>query len=92
VSTVPGPVPEKFPAFRLFPEERRFVRQNWEQLITAYSGCYVAVLGTSILDSDRDFSALAGRVYERFGYRRIFMPFIGRTQRVYRIPSPRIVK
>ncbi len=92
MSTRPGPTPEERPSFRLFQPEREFLAQNWEQLRTTYGGRYVAVLGTSILDSDRDFSALATRVYDRFGYRRIFMPFIGQPERVYRIPSPRLVK
>ena len=92
MSTRPGATTEELPGFRLFAEERKFLVQNWEQLKTTYGGRYVAVLGTSILDSDTDFSALAGRVYERFGYRRIFMPFIGQSRRVYRMPSPRIVK
>ena len=92
MSIKPDPTPEQLPTFRLFTEERNFVRQKWEQLITDYGGRYVAILGTSILDSDRDFSALAGRVYERFGYKRIFMPFIGQSRKVYRIPAPRIVK
>lgn len=76
--------------FRLFPAEREFVARNWEKLKTTYAGRYIAVLGASILDSDTDFSALASRVYERFGYRRIFMPFISEHKRVYRIPSSRI--
>ena len=79
-------------AYRMFPDERRFLEQNWATLRNLYRGRFVAVLGTSILDSDVDFSALAERVYRRFGYRRIFMPFIGGPRRVYRIPSPRIVR
>lgn len=79
-------------AFRLFSEEREFVARNWEPLAAKYEGRYIAVLGTSILDSDTEFSALASRVYARFGYKRIFMPFISTSERVYRMPSPRIVR
>ncbi len=77
--------------FRLFLEERRFIAANEAHIWNAYSGRYIAILGTSILDSDTDFSALAERVYKRFGYRRIFMPFVG-THKVYRIPSPRLAR
>ena len=78
--------------FRLFLEERKFVARNWELLTATYQGRYIAVLGTSILDSDREFSALASRVYARFGYQPIFMPFVSTRKGVYRIPSPRIVR
>ncbi len=78
--------------FRLFPEERKFVARNWERLKTRYAGRYIAVLANSLLDSDTDFPALASRVYGRFGYKRIFMPFIAKRKKVYRIPSPRIVR
>jgi len=78
--------------FRLFTQEREFLEQNWKQLNAKYAGQYIAVLGTSVLDSDVDFSSLASRVYRRFGYRRIFMPFVSRDKKVYRIPSPRVVR
>ena len=78
--------------FRSFPQEREFVEQNWQKLNVKYGGQYVAVLGTLVLDSDVDFSSLASRVYRRFGYRRIFMPFVSRDKKVYRIPSPRVVR
>ena len=76
----------------MFPQEREFVEQNWQKLNVKYGGQYVAVLGTLVLDSDVDFSSLASRVYRRFGYRRIFMPFVSRDKKVYRIPSPRVVR
>ncbi len=82
---------ESSQGFRFFLEERRFIAANKAHIWNVYSGRYIAILGTSVLDSDTDFSALAERVYERFGYRRIFMPFVG-THKVYRIPSPRLAR
>lgn len=76
----------------LFPEERKFVSQNWEQLQAAYAGRYIAVRGTSVFDSDADFSVLADRVFRRFGYQPTYMPFIGKSEKVYRIPSPRLAR
>ena len=76
----------------LFAEERRFVDEQWMQLVSLHKGRYIAVLGRSVVDSDRDFSALAERVYSRFGYRRIFMPFIAEPGKLHRIPSPRLVR
>ena len=84
-------VEESSQGFRFFLEERRFIAANKAHIWNAYSGRYIAILGTSILDSDTDFSALAERVYKGFGYRRIFMPFVG-THRAYRIPSPRLAR
>ncbi|HMD97159.1 MAG TPA: hypothetical protein VKM93_07510 [Terriglobia bacterium] len=77
--------------FRLFLEERRYVAANRQHIRDTYSGRYIAIIGTSILDSDEDFSALAERVYRRFGYKRIFMPLAGKRE-VYRIPSPHLAK
>ncbi len=67
---------------RLFEVERGFVSQNWERLKAEYGGRYIAVLETSVLDSDAHFSPLAERVYRRFGYKRILMPFIGESRRI----------
>ncbi len=83
----PSPVSS---ASSLFPEERKFIEENREALQAAYTDRYIAVLGASVLDSDPDFSALAERVFRQVGYRPIFMPFIGKSERVYRVRSPRI--
>lgn len=77
-------------AASLFPEERKFVAGNLDALRAAYGDRYIAVLGASVLDSDPDFSALAERVFRQVGYRPIYMPFMGKSEKVYRIPSPRI--
>jgi len=84
-------VDESSQGFRFFLEERRFIAANKAHISNAYSGRYIAILGTSILDSDTDFSALAERVYKGFGYRGIFMPFVG-THKAHRIPSPRLAR
>ncbi len=93
---IPSAGPRQAPAIvshsKLFAEERKFVEQNWESLVASFRGRYVAVLGKSVLDSDKEFSALAGRVYRKFGYQRVFMPFIAERPRIYRIPSPRLVR
>ncbi len=84
-------IPESPEGFRLFIEEREYIGENWDRIRDAYQGRYIAVMGNSVVDSDLDFSALAGRVYERFGYKRIYMPWIGES-RVYHIPSPRLMR
>jgi hypothetical protein len=91
-SVSPGDGIGRSKRFHLFSEERAFVEERYDELKALYGGRYVAVLGRSILDSDPVFSSLAGRVFKRFGYRRVYMPLIGAPKRVYRIPSPRMAK
>lgn len=74
--------------FRFFAEERGYLASHRREILSTYAGRYIAILRNSILDSDPDFSALAERVYQRFGYTRIFMPFVG-ERKVYHIASPR---
>lgn len=96
--TAPTPTPREesslpsVPRSALFETEKRFLAQNWGPLKTMYHRRYVAILGESVLDSDSDFSALADRVFRKFGYQRIFMPFIEEPERVYEIRSPRTVR
>lgn len=74
--------------FHCFLEERKFMAANGEEIRKSYSGRYIAILRNALLDSDADFSRLAERVYQRFGYTRIYMPFVGK-RRIIRLPSPR---
>ncbi len=77
---------------RPFDEEKEYVQQNGSRLEAEYGGHYIAVIAGSVVDSDKDFSALAERVFSKFGYKPIFMPLIERNRRVYRIPGPRMTK
>lgn len=52
-----------------------------------YPGEYVAIVRRSVVDHDRDFEALARRVFTRFGTRSICMPRVGRSE--VRVRSPR---
>lgn len=72
-----------------FQREKSYVRRNRERLIEEFEGRFIAVMGDSLVDNDEDFSALAERVFSKFGYKPIFMPLIRRDGRVYRIPGPR---
>lgn len=65
-------------------------QSNRSKLLQRYQGEYVAIVNGAVVDHDRDFSALAKRVFDRFGYRSIYMPRVQREEAVVRIRSPRI--
>ncbi len=63
---------------------------NKPRLLRRYRGEHVAVVDGKVVDHDRAFSALAGRVFERFGRRSVFMPRCAPEERTARIPGPRV--
>lgn len=75
-----------------FQEARRYFRENRTQILEKYRGNFIAILDNEIVDHDRNFSELAKRVYEKFGYQAIYMPFVQSEPAVLRIPSPRVRK
>jgi hypothetical protein len=69
--------------------EKKFYEDQKEKYLAEYEGKYIALENGILLDSDLDFSALAKRVYEQHGYRPIFMPFVTKEDRQYKIRSPK---
>jgi plasmid stability protein len=65
-------------------------QRNRSKLLRRYRGEYVAIVDAAVVDHDRDFSALAARVFDRFGNRSIYMPRVQRDETVVRIRSPRL--
>lgn len=66
-------------------------------LTRRYPGEYVAIVGTRVVDHDRQFDPLARRMFARLGVRPIFMPRIpARGERdaelTVNVPSPRLVR
>jgi hypothetical protein len=64
-------------------------RKHRAALLRRYRGEYVAIIDGKVVDHGRDFSALAGRVFKRFGNRSIYMPRVEATQPTAKIRSPR---
>jgi plasmid stability protein len=64
--------------------------QNRSKLLRRYRGEYIAIVDGAVVDHDLDFSALADRVFGRFGYRSIYMPRVQREEVVVRVRSPRL--
>lgn len=73
-------------------EARRYFQENKAQILEQYSGNFIAIVDNSVVDHDKEFSELAKRVYEKFGYQTTYMPFVEREPGVLRIPSPRVGK
>ncbi len=59
------------------------------KLLGRYRGEYVAIIDEAVADHDRDYSALAGRVFTRFGNRGVYMPRVQDSEPVVHVRSPR---
>lgn len=73
-------------------DSRRWYQRHRERLRARYRGHYVAVVGHAVVDHDRSFEALAGRVFARFGARPVWMPRVDGIEARARVRSPRRVK
>jgi hypothetical protein len=71
-------------------DDIRWFEGNRARLLSRYRGEYVAIVKQRVVDHDRDFEGLAGRVFARWGVRSIFMPRVLEGERVVRIRSPRV--
>lgn len=75
----------------VFEEARRYFEERKQSLLEQFGGRYIAIIDRKVVDSDADFGELATRVYHRFGYRAIYMPYVSETPTVVHIPSPRLL-
>ncbi len=69
---------------------QKYYKENIESLLRKYEGKYIAILNNKVIDSGKDFSKLAQRVYRKYGYQTIYMPFVEAKKKIVKIPSPRI--
>ncbi|MBI2919236.1 MAG: hypothetical protein HYY01_14780 [Chloroflexi bacterium] len=72
-----------------FEQSRHFYHKHFETLYQTYAGKYIALIEGEVVDSDSDFSSLAMRVYEKYGYKDIYMPKVER-ERTVRVSGPRL--
>ncbi|MDR7520631.1 MAG: hypothetical protein QN131_04955 [Armatimonadota bacterium] len=73
-------------------ESMRWFEANRHRLLRRYRSRYVAIDRGRVIDHDRDFDALARRVFARLGPRPVFMPKVTADERVVSVPSPRLVQ
>jgi hypothetical protein len=64
---------------------------NRKRLVRRYPDEYVAIVNRRVVDHDRDFGALAQRVFAKHGNRPIAMPKVTPEPRVVHLRSPRRV-
>lgn len=76
----------------IFEKEKSFYNQNKEELLKQYEGKYVAIIGEEVIDSDSDFSSLAGRVLPKSNYSPVFMPLVEKEERQFKIATPKFIK
>lgn len=69
---------------------QKYYKEHIESLLRKYEGKYIAILNNKVIGSGKDFSKLAQRVYRKYGYQTIYMPFVEAKKKIVKIPSPRI--
>jgi len=80
-------VPEDKNVFEL---ARKYYEEHKESLLEKYEGKYICILNNEVVGSDKDFSELAQRIYKKYGYQTIYMPFVESKKKIVKIPSPKI--
>ncbi|MGH9382588.1 MAG: hypothetical protein ACRD2Z_18570 [Thermoanaerobaculia bacterium] len=70
-------------------ESMAWYEANRERLLQRYRDEYLAIVDREVADHDRDFEALAMRVFDRLGVRPIFMPRVTEGPERARVRSPR---
>ena len=75
-----------------FQEAKKYFQENTAQILGKYKGEFIAILDNAVADHDTEFSELAKRVYEKFGYQTIYMPFVESETRILKMSSPRVTK
>ncbi len=71
-------------------ESMHWFEANRARLLRRYRDQYVAIDRNRVIDHDRDFAALARRVFARVGARPVFIPKVTAEERVVHVPSPRL--
>lgn len=70
---------------------KKVFEANFESLIEEYEGSYVAVVDKKIVDNDMNKFHLLDRIYEKYGYRTVYVEKVTREKKVAKLPSPHIV-
>ena len=68
----------------------RWYEKNRPRLLSRHRGEYIAIVERRVIDHDRDFEALADRVFTRLGLRSVFMPRVEAGEPRARVRSPRV--
>jgi len=69
---------------------KKYFEANKKHLLKRHQNKYIAILNNKVVGSDKDFSKLADRIYKKYGYQIVYMPFVSEEKKIVKIPSPRI--
>jgi len=72
----------------MFEISKEYYKENKNELLKKYEGKHIAIIGKEVVDSDKDFPELIKRVYKKYGYDNIFMPYVDKKENIAMIPSP----
>lgn len=67
---------------------KKYFEENKPILLEKYRNQYIAIINNEVVDSDENFSKLAARVYEKYGYQTIYMPYVEAENKILMVPSP----
>ena len=74
----------------IFEMSKEYYKENKNELFKKYKGKHIAIINNKVVGSDKDFSKLAQRIYKKYGYQTIYMPFVEEKEEIVEIPSPSV--
>ena len=74
----------------IFEMSKEYYKENKNELFKKYEGKHIAIINNKVVGSDKDFSKLAQRIYKKYGYQTIYMPFAEEKEEIVKIPSPSV--
>jgi len=97
--------PDRSEEIKIIQIAKQWHRVHLKGILKEYEGKYIAIilnpmkgihtpLKEAIIGSAKDFRRLASKVYGRYGYKTIYMPFVTKSlvKREFQIPTPLWIK
>lgn len=97
--------PDRSEEIKIIQIAKQWHRVHLKGILKEYEGKYIAIilnpmkgihtpLKEAIIGSAKDFHRLASKVYGRYGYKTIYMPFVAKSlvKREFQIPTPLWIK
>ena len=75
-----------------FDQAVEYFEANKTKILREHEGEYVAIVGRSIVDHDRDRIKLSDRTYEQFGLKDLFMAFVSSEEEPLGMGGPKSLK
>ena len=75
-----------------FEQERQTFERLKPELLYTHRGQCVAILNGQVVESGGDKIEVLDRVYERFGYRPVYVQWVEERPRVYKVPHRKVVR